>query len=643
VTFVIAVQDMTAGVSAYGVRLRDIMPTGFVVPTDGIGLTVTDGLGNDLATSGDLFSTAGLTIAPALAGYDPNSGQNVDLITFSLDAGSALPGPYASLTSSAVLAGYSASSGGVDLAAANPASATTTIVTAAPVVVVTPETDPTAVATGQTVSFDVSMAIPAGTLSDLRIGSVLPLTNLSLVSASVVSVGNGLTAGTPTIGADGTISFGTVSLASTNTANNTIVARITVRASGTASGAATLQTVVSASDPDIAGGRWIADVSSTVGVVVPPTAPVLSGASNSLSTGVGLAVNPFSSLGINDPNLGQTGSLAITLQDASLGHFSSMIAGSLDLAGDTFFVTGPLTTLQTDARLLQFTPSGSGTAHFTLTVVDAAGGVAQNASTTVTVAQSSSPPIPAQSPDPLFDAAYYLAHNPDVAAAGVDPYQHYMTYGWHEGRDPSAYFDTNYYLTQNPDVKAAGVNPLLHFEQYGWKEGRQPSLVFDDAKYLAVNTDVAAAGVDPLLHYMQFGQNEGRPAFITGGTAAADPAVNATYYDQQLGATLIPAGAAAAQQAAWSYDATGWQRGLNPDAFFNTSYYLSHNPDVAAAHIDPLLHYETFGWKEGRDPSAQFSTSKYLAAYSDVKAAGVDPLIHYLVFGQNEGRQAFSV
>jgi hypothetical protein len=105
----------------------------------------------------------------------------------------------------------------------------------------------------------------------------------------------------------------------------------------------------------------------------------------------------------------------------------------------------------------------------------------------------------------------------------------------------------------------------------------------------------------------------------------------------------VPTGPAAAQQAAWSYDQTGWQKGLNPDAFFDTNYYLSHNPDVAAAHIDPLLHYENNGWLEGRDPSAQFSTAKYLAAYSDVKAAGMDPLLHYVQFGQAEGRSAFAV
>ena len=183
----------------------------------------------------------------------------------------------------------------------------------------------------------------------------------------------------------------------------------------------------------------------------------------------------------------------------------------------------------------------------------------------------------------------------------------------------------------------------MHYEQYGWRESRDPSLLFSDSKYLAGYPDVQAARIDPLQHFIQYGQVEGRMAFLSGGTAPADPLVNAAYYDAQAGATLIPTGTAAQQQAAWGYHTDGWQRGLNPNALFDTRYYLSHNPDVAAAHIDPLQHYEQYGWKEGRDASASFSTNKYLAAYVDVRAAGLDPLLHYVSYGQPEGRRAFAV
>ena len=74
----------------------------------------------------------------------------------------------------------------------------------------------------------------------------------------------------------------------------------------------------------------------------------------------------------------------------------------------------------------------------------------------------------------LVDNTYYFSKYSDVSASGANPFTHYDTVGWHQGRNPDALFDTNYYLQHNPDVKAASIDPLLHYEQYGWKEGRDP-------------------------------------------------------------------------------------------------------------------------------------------------------------------------
>lgn len=81
---------------------------------------------------------------------------------------------------------------------------------------------------------------------------------------------------------------------------------------------------------------------------------------------------------------------------------------------------------------------------------------------------------------------------------------------------------------------------------------------------------------------------------------------------------------------------------IEASGLFDAQFYLSHNPDVAAAGADPLRHYAAFGWKEGRDPSPLFSTNAYLSAYPDVAKVGVNPLVHYVRFGQAEGRQVRS-
>ncbi|MEG4423744.1 MULTISPECIES: S8 family serine peptidase [unclassified Microcoleus] len=81
-----------------------------------------------------------------------------------------------------------------------------------------------------------------------------------------------------------------------------------------------------------------------------------------------------------------------------------------------------------------------------------------------------------------FDENFYLAQNPDVAAAVAkgafrSGYEHFIKYGQFEGRNPSAQFDNSYYLAKNPDVAAAVARGELrsgveHFVKYGQFEGR---------------------------------------------------------------------------------------------------------------------------------------------------------------------------
>lgn len=71
-----------------------------------------------------------------------------------------------------------------------------------------------------------------------------------------------------------------------------------------------------------------------------------------------------------------------------------------------------------------------------------------------------------------FDAAFYLAANRDVAESGSDPFAHFLTFGWREGRDPNPHFSIRRYLDVNADVKLAGVNAFAHYVTHGRAEGR---------------------------------------------------------------------------------------------------------------------------------------------------------------------------
>jgi hypothetical protein len=71
-----------------------------------------------------------------------------------------------------------------------------------------------------------------------------------------------------------------------------------------------------------------------------------------------------------------------------------------------------------------------------------------------------------------FDALYYAAEYPDVLLPPQSLLEHFCAYGWREGRNPNAYFDTVSYLLANDDVAAAGINPFYHFLSYGITERR---------------------------------------------------------------------------------------------------------------------------------------------------------------------------
>jgi glycosyltransferase involved in cell wall biosynthesis/GT2 family glycosyltransferase len=67
----------------------------------------------------------------------------------------------------------------------------------------------------------------------------------------------------------------------------------------------------------------------------------------------------------------------------------------------------------------------------------------------------------------LMDAGWYRKRYSDVSKSGADPVLHYLEYGWREGRRPGPAFDGAAYLAANPDLAAAGVNPLVHYQTDG--------------------------------------------------------------------------------------------------------------------------------------------------------------------------------
>lgn len=246
-------------------------------------------------------------------------------------------------------------------------------------------------------------------------------------------------------------------------------------------------------------------------------------------------------------------------------------------------------------------------------------------------------------PCAFFSVYLYLSNNPDVADAGKEPLDHYLTSGESEGRRAffstwgrdipsvttsadidtcSDMLDVRYIRMQAPHLADLSDDTVkAWFTMEGWRKGIDPSPDFSTALYLQYYSDVAAAQINPLNHYILFGKGEGRlaqPSVVPMGKPAAPQ-------EQSTGGPYKPVGLEAEMEALrHHFDAE----------FYGEAYTDMHDKP------DRLLHYMIHGWREGRDPSPSFSTAHYLETHPDIAKSGANPFLHYVLFGQNEGRQA---
>lgn len=75
----------------------------------------------------------------------------------------------------------------------------------------------------------------------------------------------------------------------------------------------------------------------------------------------------------------------------------------------------------------------------------------------------------------FFDHEFYTRTNPDVPRSEPEAFQHFVQFGFAEGRVPVDWFDEDEYCSRYADVVAAGIGAFPHFYLYGFFEGRDPS------------------------------------------------------------------------------------------------------------------------------------------------------------------------
>ena len=246
-----------------------------------------------------------------------------------------------------------------------------------------------------------------------------------------------------------------------------------------------------------------------------------------------------------------------------------------------------------------------------------------------------------------FDDWAYLYEYPDVAAACVDPWRHFLTRGYKEGRRPSPLFDRLYYLGANPDVAAAGLEPWRHFLLHGLREGRNPSQafnidwyrrrfpevgasdpwvhhrrnpqyspvpLFDPDRYRREHMDAFVQDVDPWIHYIVSDDNDNAPA--------PAPLFLASWYS-----STYLTGHIEDKAALLHFIGSGWAAGHQPSAAIDPKWYSAHVRSEADSHLPAETHYQMHGVTADASPSALFDPVWYRRVHS--VPAGIAPVEHF--------------
>ena len=261
-------------------------------------------------------------------------------------------------------------------------------------------------------------------------------------------------------------------------------------------------------------------------------------------------------------------------------------------------------------------------------------------------------------PRPDFSTADYLAARPYLAAAGINPFLHWVTAQRTQGgalpkpetgqakRLARRLVDGAFYLANNPDLQAAGVDPAGHYMASGWREGREPSPHFDTLAY-CLTRGISYTSQNPLVHYVLHG-GPGRPSpeeALTLQVKTIASYFDAAYYRQELDEREAQKLSEAADaELLRAYVADGWRRMRSPRQDFDPAGFVQARAGSRAVIGDPFFRYVAETLLSGGTPFLGEDQPKfpavdeawYRATYPD--AQGLSPYVHFSKAGWRELR-----
>jgi len=228
----------------------------------------------------------------------------------------------------------------------------------------------------------------------------------------------------------------------------------------------------------------------------------------------------------------------------------------------------------------------------------------------------------------LFDSAWYLRRNPDVAEQGLDPLRHYVEHGIAERRDPNPFFDTNWYLAQTLDLQiACSQDP----DRLAKAERRSEELI-EELDQAIRERDLALIARDQMIASTSW--RVGQPLRNAATLVPPQARRNLRRILRAIWWAITPW--KTRQRFRWLRQRNRPDGVASPAIAAATETGLHAEPDQEA--LGPLAHYVAVGAVEGRDPHPLFDTDWYLARNPDVAEIGINPLAHFLAIGASEGR-----
>jgi glycosyltransferase involved in cell wall biosynthesis len=212
-----------------------------------------------------------------------------------------------------------------------------------------------------------------------------------------------------------------------------------------------------------------------------------------------------------------------------------------------------------------------------------------------------------------FSPTDYLDLNPDLRAAGIHPYRHYLDAGIEEKRYGSwakinsdanrilamGLFDTEHYLGQQSEP-LLDFAPAIHYLTLGWRAGLSPSHEFDHKMYVEMYSEALAHAGPPICYYADFGRANRhiinkKQVVRAAGMIAAGTFFDLEFYESQVGHAFFDRNTAIRH-----YIHYGYQQRHRPNPAFCDQTYAERNPDLWDQELPLACHFLTSGRGEGR-------------------------------------------